>query len=61
MYRQKHAPNNVIKTRLRKKRLIYRELESSKHNKITTGTVYRLPKQKTANDAALHKEIHTIT
>ncbi len=40
---------------------VYVELETSKHNKITIGTVYRPPKQQAAGDAALYKEIHTIT
>ncbi len=40
---------------------VYVELETSKHNKIMIGTVYRPPKQQAADDAALYEEIHTIT
>ncbi len=40
---------------------VYVELETSKHNKITIGTVDRPPKQQAADDAALYEEIHTIT
>ncbi len=40
---------------------VYVELETSKHNKITIGTVYRPPKQLAADDAALYEEIHTMT
>ncbi len=38
----------------------YVELETSKHNKITIGIIYRPPKQQAADDAALYEEIHTI-
>ncbi len=40
---------------------VYVEQETSKHNKMTIGTVYRPPKQQAADDAALYDEIHTIT
>ncbi len=37
------------------------ELETSKRNKLTIGTVYRPPKQLAADDAALYEEIHAMT
>ncbi len=40
---------------------VYVEPETSKHNKITNGTVHRPPKQQAVDDAALYEEIHTIT
>ncbi len=40
---------------------VYVELETSKINKITTGTIYRPQKQQAADDATLYEEIHTIT
>ncbi len=40
---------------------VYIELETSKRNKLTTGTVYRPPKQQAPRDAALYEEIHTKT
>ncbi len=33
---------------------VYVELQTSKRNKLTTGTVYRPPKQQAADDAALY-------
>ncbi len=51
----------LIKEDSEKYDTVYVELETSKHNKITIGTVYRPPKQKAADDAALYEEIHTIT
>ncbi len=35
-------------------------MKTSKHNKIMIGTVYRPPKQQSADDAALYEKIHTI-
>ncbi len=40
---------------------VYIELEISKRNKLTIGTVYRPPKQKAVDDAALYEEILDIT
>ncbi len=39
----------------------YVELQTSKRNKLTTGTVYRPPKQQAADDAALYEEIQALT
>ncbi len=36
-------------------------MESSRHNKLTIGTVYRPPMQRATDDAALYEEIQTIT
>ncbi len=36
---------------------VYSELQTSKRNKLTIGTVYRPPKQLAADDAALYEEI----
>ncbi len=36
-------------------------METSRHNKLTIGTVYRPPKQKATDNAALYEEIQTIT
>ncbi len=40
---------------------VYVELQTSKRNKLTIGTVYRPPKQQAADDAALYKEIQAMT
>ncbi len=37
------------------------ELQTSKRNKLTIGTVYRPPKQQAADDAALYEEIQDMT
>ncbi len=36
-------------------------MATSRHNKLTIGTVYRPPKQQAADDAALYEDIQTIT
>ncbi len=40
---------------------VYIEVATSKHNKLTIGTVYRPPKQQAADEAALYEEIQDIT
>ncbi len=40
---------------------VYIVVATSRHNKLTIGTVYRPPKQQAADDAALYAEIQTIT
>ncbi len=40
---------------------MYIELETSKRNKLTIGTVYRPPEQQATDDEALYEEIQTIT
>ncbi len=40
---------------------VYIELETSKRNKLTIGTVYRPPKQQAADDAAVYEEIQAMT
>ncbi len=40
---------------------VYVELQTSKRNKLTIGTVYRPPKQQAADDAALYEEIQAMT
>ncbi len=40
---------------------VYVELQTSKRNKLTIGTVYRPPKQQAADDAALYEEIQVRT
>ncbi len=40
---------------------IYVEVETSRHNNLTTGTVYRPPKQQGTDDAAQYEEIQSIT
>ncbi len=39
---------------------VYIELETSKGNKLTIGTVYRPLKQQANDDAALYEEIHAM-
>ncbi len=36
---------------------VYIELETSKRNKLTIGTLYRPPKQQAADETALYEEI----
>ncbi len=40
---------------------VYIEVATSKHNKLTIGTVYRPPKQQVADDTALYAEIQAMT
>ncbi len=40
---------------------VYIEVPTSKHNKLTIGTVYRPPKQQAADDSALYAEIQAMT
>ncbi len=40
---------------------VYIELQTSKLNKLTIGTVHRPPKQQATADAALYEEIQTMT
>ncbi len=40
---------------------VYIELETSKRNKLTVGTVYRPSKQQATDDAALYKEVLAAT
>ncbi len=40
---------------------VYVEVATSRHNKLTIGTVYRPPKQQAADDAALYEEIQAMT
>ncbi len=40
---------------------IYVEVATSKHNKLTIGTVYRPPKQQAADDIVLYAKIQTMT
>ncbi len=40
---------------------VYIELQTSKHNKLMIGTVYRPPKQQAADDAALYQKIQAMT
>ncbi len=40
---------------------VYIELQTSKRNKLTIGTLYRPPKQQAADDAALYEEIQAMT
>ncbi len=40
---------------------VYVELQTSKRNKLTVGTVYRPPKQRAADDAALYEKIQALT
>ncbi len=40
---------------------VYIELQISKRNKLTIGTVYIPPKQQAADDAALYEEIQALT
>ncbi len=40
---------------------VYIELETSKHNKLTIGTLYRPTKQQAVDEAALYEEIQIIT
>ncbi len=62
MLRQdKYPAVKITKEDSEKYDTVYVELQTSKHNKITIGTVYRPPKQQAADDAALNEEIHTIT
>ncbi len=57
----KYPAVQITKQDFEKYDTVYVELETSKHNKITIGTVYSPPKQQGADDAALYEEIHTIT
>ncbi len=59
--RKKYPAVKIPKEDSEKYDTVYAELETSKYDKITIGTVYRPPKQQAADDAALYKEIHTIT
>ncbi len=59
--KNKYPAVKITKDDSEKYDIVYVELETSKHNKITIGTAYRPPKQQTADDAALYEEIHTIT
>ncbi len=40
---------------------VYIEVATSRHNKLTIGTVYRPPKQQVTDDAALYAEIQAMT
>ncbi len=40
---------------------VYIEVATSKHNKLTIGTVYRPPKQQAVDDSALYAEIQAMT
>ncbi len=40
---------------------VYIEAATSRHNKLTIGTVYRPSKQQAADDAALYEEIQAMT
>ncbi len=40
---------------------VYIELETSKRNKLTIGTLYRPPKQQAADVAAVYEEIQAMT
>ncbi len=40
---------------------IYIEVATSRHNKLTIGTVYRPPKQQAADNTALYAEIQAMT
>ncbi len=40
---------------------VYIEVATSKHNKLTIGTVYRPPKQQAADETALYAEIQAMT
>ncbi len=40
---------------------LYIGVATSKHNKLTIGTVYRPPKQQAADDSALYAEIQAMT
>ncbi len=40
---------------------VYNELQTSKRNKLTIGTVYRPPKQQAADDTALYEENQAMT
>ncbi len=40
---------------------VYIEVTTSRHNKPTTGTVYRPPKQQAADDTALYAVIQAMT
>ncbi len=59
--KNKYPAVKITKEESEKYDTINVELETSKHNKLTIGTVYRPPKQQAADDAALYEEIHTIT
>ncbi len=39
---------------------VYIEVATSKHNKLTIGTVYRPPKLQAADDSALYAEIQAM-
>ncbi len=57
MLRQERIPAvKITKEDSEKYDAVYVELETSKHNKITIGTLYRPPKQQAADDAALYEE-----
>ncbi len=57
--KNKYPAVKITKEDSEKYDTVYVELETSKHNNITIGTVYRPPKQQAADDAALYEEIHT--
>ncbi len=40
---------------------VYIKVTTSKHNKLTIGTVYRPPKQQAVDDTALYAEIQGMT
>ncbi len=52
--KNKYPAVKITKEDSEKYDTVYVELETSKHNKITIGTVYRPPKQQATNDAALY-------
>ncbi len=59
--KNEHPAVKITKEDSEKYDTVYAKQETSKHNKITIGIVYRPPKQQAADDAALYEEIHTIT
>ncbi len=59
--KNKYPAVKITKEDSEKYDTVYVELETSKHNKIAIGTVYRPPKQQATDDATLYEEIHTIT
>ncbi len=58
--KNKYPAVKIAKEDSEKYDTVYVQLETSKHNKITIGTVYR-SKQQAADDGALYEETHTIT